>query len=220
MWDFLAWIFPNKCVGCSALGAYLCRNCLNKVHFYQHPICPGCNYEIAKLGIHKACIKNSSLDGLIATSRYEGVMKQFVRQIKYRGYFNMIPSAAKILAESVSGRFDGSLVITSVPLHTKRLRVRGFNQSELLARELAKILKLPYSNLIVKKRATKQQAELNRQARLVNLDNAFEITKTPPKKLILVDDVCTTGATLSACAKTLKKSGSIQVYGLVLCHGV
>lgn len=220
MWDFLTWIFPNKCVGCSALGAYLCSDCKSKIHFYQHPICPGCGHEITTLGIHETCVKNSSLDELIAASRYEGVMKQFVRQIKYRGYFNMIPTAAKILATRARGRLDSDFAITSVPLHTKRLRERGFNQSELLGRELAKILKLPYASLLAKKRATKQQAELNRRQRLVNLDNVFETTKTSPKKIILVDDVCTTGATLNACAKALKKGGSIQVYGLVLAHGV
>ena len=103
-----------------------------------------------------------------------------------------------------------------VPLTKKRLIERGFNQSEVLAQELTKNLKLKIFSGLVKIKETEDQAKIDFEKRLNNLKDAFKVKSPPPEKIILVDDVKTTGTTLKECAKVLKKSGTKEIIALTI----
>lgn len=118
----------------------------------------------------------------------------------------------------------GNVVIASIPLHKDRERRRGYNQSELLARELSKLLQIKYiPNLLMRPKKTIPQFELKKEQRATNIIGAFEMNKKfkksiQTKNIILIDDIATTGATLRECAKTLKRGGVGKVVGVTLAH--
>lgn len=99
-------------------------------------------------------------------------------------------------------------------MHKKRRRKRGYNQAELLARELSEKTNLPCLDLLEKTRETVNQAKLDRAARMENLNGVFAVAAKPPRSVILIDDVMTTGSTVNECCKTLKKAGAATVYVL------
>ena len=119
--------------------------------------------------------------------------------------------------------FTKNTVIVPVPLHRNRLNLRGFNQSELLARYLSKRLDLPGCDALVRRLNTMNQVGLQREKRLSNLDGAFDCSDKEyilGKNIILVDDVVTTGATLNECAKVLKQFGAKKIVGVVLARNI
>jgi ComF family protein len=115
-------------------------------------------------------------------------------------------------------------LIVPVPLHPKRLRQRGFNQSGLLAGEFSRRIKVPVSfDIVVRKKQTQPQTRLKRGERLKNVKGAFEISgaeRIRGRRILLIDDVFTTGTTLSECAKTLKKGGATEVYAITITRAL
>ncbi|GIW67150.1 MAG: hypothetical protein KatS3mg096_018 [Candidatus Parcubacteria bacterium] len=106
--------------------------------------------------------------------------------------------------------------LTFVPLTSKKRLQRGFNQSEVLAQAIAKSLNLKIFNGLIKIKETKDQTELNSEQRLTNLTGAFALKEKPPRKVILIDDIKTTGATLKECARTLKNGGTKEIIALTI----
>ncbi len=173
---------------------------------------------IPRLGVHSACRAQTSLDGLVVVGVHSGVLQRLIKQIKYRGYFDMVPVAVKLMIKSLPKTIAAD-AITSVPLHSSRQRERGFNQSELLAKALAKQLGIPYQQLLRRSKATKPQANLNHSMRISNVAGAFPSLYPKLKgQVLIIDDVATTGATLNACASGLKAVGCKSVIGVVLSH--
>ena len=103
-------------------------------------------------------------------------------------------------------------VVCSIPLHTQRLRWRGFNQSEIAGKIIAQAFNLPYVNLLTRTKKTKTQKDLDSNARKANMQNAFACQYQPPKKVIIIDDVSTTGQTFLEAAKVLKQNGAQTVW--------
>lgn len=179
---------------------------------------------------HPKCRTRYGIDGIISSIAYKGIVKKLVYQFKYRPYLSDLKTIlGKLLYEGVIQQeafekfvSDKNVLITAVPLHKTRERKRGYNQSELLAKELSVSLKIPYCALLVRDRQTKPQFELKKEERTKNILGAF--TQNPKLKtqnlkcVILVDDITTTGATLRECAKMLKKSGAVKVLGITLAH--
>lgn len=219
MTNLLDFLFPKHCVGCGSSGHYLCPACEGKIEFLILPICPACGHQVAKIGYHTRCHRNY-LDGLIAVGRHRGPLKKLVKHLKYYGHSDMAKMACQFLTDALSGSAIDATSITFVPLHSSRERKRGYNQSALLAAALAKNLGLPRLGLLRKTKPTKPQAGLSRQERLKNLKGVFSTQNvTPGMRVILIDDVATTAATLNECARELKEAGASKVYGLVLAHG-
>lgn len=222
MFHFLAdLIFPKVCVGCGSRGTYLCCECEKAIQGYTLPLCPSCMKQIARLGTHPGCRKSTHLDGLIAAGKHTGILRNLVHHIKYLGHADMAQVAARLISQKIPRDLLGQdFVVTSVPIHPSRERQRGYNQSALLGKTLAKMTGSSYWPLLKKVRNTVPQAKLAREQRLKNLRSAFVSRKLKPGvKILLVDDVSTTGATLDECAKELKRSGAGLVYGVVLAHG-
>jgi len=202
------------------------------MHLLNEFICPTCLKKCLSGALHPKCEGN--IEGLISCWNYKKNTQIIIKEIKYRFYHASI----KVLVEyflqqrQKSKAFDSFLatipIIIPVPLHPKRQKYRGFNQSELIARNLAKNWKLPFSNKILRRiKYSKPQAELSKKERLENVKNMFtpsveilRIANRPliNKNIILVDDVWTTGATAQACAEVLKKLGSKKIWMLTLAR--
>ncbi len=164
-----------------------------------------------------------SLDRIIAASTYESspLLKLAIQRFKY----SRVPALQRDLGQLMvlASAFlpgDNSCVLCPVPLHWTRLFHRGFNQSLLLARIVAKERGFRLQQLLKRTRPTGHQAHRKRAQRLIAVRNAFAIRSTPiPSYVVLVDDIATTGATLDACAEILKKHGATRVEALVIARG-
>jgi ComF family protein len=150
-----------------------------------------------------------------------GPIREGVHLLKYQGVRAAAPELARLLAQYLAAHPMPADLISPVPLHPRRLRARGYNQSTLLARELAKLSGLPlHERMLARTRDTPPQVEApSREERRANVDGGFEATADAAgRAVVLVDDVATTGSTLSACAAALKAAGAASVWGLVLAR--
>jgi ComF family protein len=231
-------IFPIHCLGCHRHDIWLCKNCLAKITLKIEQTCPRCKQIIVPNGeTCFSCKPHSVLDGVLVASFYKKnhqktILARLIHYHKYHFVKDISLSLGKILKKSI---FLSTLplpeIIIPVPLHTRRLRWRGFNQSFLIAQYLGDNLipnfKIPVIvNALQRKRYTKPQMEIkNRQKRICNIQNAFIFNqrefsskKIEGKIIFLIDDIITTGSTLLECAKILKKYKAKKVYGIVLAR--
>ena len=198
-------LFPVRCVGCSRSGAYLCAACLTQ----------------AKRPSPAPPPESGPLADVLTPLAYEGVARTAVQHLKYRGVRALAPEMARLMAWEVAVTVPPPFAFVPVPLHPKRLRERGFNQAELLAREVARVLDAPLTTGAVRRmKDTSSQVDTsNRADRLRNVRDAFASTGSlDGETIVLVDDVTTTGATLSAAASALLSAGAARVYGLTFAH--
>ena len=169
--------------------------------------------------------RDSPLDGLRVAGSYQKnpELAKAIQTLKYKFSDNLAKNLGEILSQSITQKdYSDERVVSFIPLHKKRLRWRGFNQAELLAKQVATNINLPLENLLVRTKNTSQQAKLSRAERLKNLEKAFSLspcTSLENKTVILVDDVASTTSTLLEAAQVLKKNGAKEVWGLVLARG-
>lgn len=225
-------LFPISCLGCGAPDEYLCTICLETFPRRLRQRCPTCLKATTPRGeACFACGGKNSLDGLFAASHYrDPLVSTSIHTYKYR----FIPSLATPLGIWLGERIaeiDLPLpdLYIPVPLHPRRLRFRGFNQSALLADMLAETLTpgsvLPVlKDCLLRARYTRPQMKTHsREERCGNLKNAFALAQgrdasVRGKTIWLIDDVATTGTTLEECARVLKDAGAKSVFGIVLAR--
>lgn len=228
---FLDIFFPASCVNCGAEGTYLCQDCASLVEIFEDQYCPFCRIpkKVPDGRTCARCRKDKKLNGLFCATSYENrLVRKMLQLLKYK------PSYAKCLAGPLASfiithfqlvnKIDfGEYLWIPVPLHKSRLKERGFNQAEELARELAKILGGELlAGALIKMRPTKPQVDLPRQEREKNIIGAFECVRPETvrgKKIFLVDDVLTTGITMEECARALKRAGAKEVWGVTVARG-
>ena len=211
-------LFPARCTGCGSEGAFLCAKCLGKQRRLDQPYYP------ANVGGPNACLVTSlSLSGVLSCFAMEGAVRQAVHDLKYNGVQAMAPFLADFLARRALDcgmKFDA---VVPVPLHRNRQWERGYNQAELLARPVAVRLGLPLmSEAISRTKATPPLAQSRAlQDRISSVRGAFGSPGgLDGKRILLVDDVCTSGATLDACAQALADGGAWYIWGLTLAREV
>jgi ComF family protein len=221
--DALADLFyPEYCVGCGKRSSdVLCRGCVEALPEVGVPVCGRCGAPTAfeVYGCNECRNRELGFEGARAPLRYEGVGKEIVHTLKYAGYRRVVEKvAAPLMAGAADGkRFDA---VVAVPLHRSRLAKRGFNQAELLARGAAGEIGAPFVDALRATRKTRDQVELSAAGRRENVRGAFAVKGPVPGKVLLVDDVYTTGATLSECADALRDAGAREVHALTLCRTV
>ena len=208
---------------------HFCKPCLDAFPEITSPFCPVCRRPFESLTeedhICENCLrKRPFYDGIGAPYLYEGGIMRAIHQFKY-GRKIYFAGSLSILMATFARRWldkEENFLIMPVPLHPKRLRERGFNQSLILARHVASRNGLELDYLSLRRiRHTQPQTDLNREERRKNIRKAFEVIGQTPLKgrtVVLVDDVATTGNTLNECARVLKRAGCDKVYGLVLAR--
>lgn len=241
---FLDLLFPKYCVNCGLEGETVCFSCTQKIIPVVSQICPECHKLSERGEYHKKCSKDNPLKGIICASYFEeGPIREMIHNFKYNGVVELGESLAELMVKALKENFkiqisnyksisklktskfdigNWEFVITFVPLHWRRQAQRGYNQSEILAKIISEKLSVVCCQLLVKLRSTKRQAELTGSNRRKNLERVFS-AKTDidikNKRIIIVDDVTTTGSTLNECAKALKDAGAKEVWGLVVARG-
>ncbi len=233
--------FPRFCLGCQKEGSYLCDDCRGLLDIAEFNYCL-CDSRPARLppeqksGKCSRC-QDKKLSGLyfalpynLPAGRQEKTLtKKLIYQFKYQPYL-------KDLAETLSSILVEHLIVTRkntdeiwensvlipIPLDDKKMKLRGYNQSEELAKELSKVIRVPViSDNLIKTIPTKPQMELSKKGREINLENVFKI-KNPAefagRKVFLVDDVYTTGSTMQECTKVLKACGVKSVWGIAIAR--
>ena len=222
-------VFPRKCLGCKKEGDWFCPKCFSALTVRKDKVCPFCN-QPGKANIAcDSCRKEKSLKGVFVAGDYhDQALSEAIHFLKYKYCESVASSLAKFiyksLAASLAKEFSpySDWLLVPVPLHKKRWRQRGFNQSEILAKELVKWVNFkPGIDLIERRYYTKPQVGLKAQERRKNLEGVFVVLdplKVEGKRIVLLDDVVTTGSTMEECAKVLKAAGAKEVCGLALAR--
>ena len=222
--------FPKFCFGCHHEGTYICQDCENTMGIVEYSFCL-CKKPKLLLapGTCSSCAAKN-LDGLSAALPYNNTLtKTLIHYLKYEPFVTELsePLASFIinhlqLIEKKKEDFAG-FVVLPIPLAQKRMRWRGFNQSQEIAKYLAEFLEIPALNdVLVKTRETKTQIELSETEREQNVKGVFAVKNQQVilgKRILLIDDVYTTGSTMEEAAKTLKVAGAKEVWGMAVARG-
>ena len=207
-------VYPKICAGCGARGTWLCSWCAFTVPVLNEPLCGRCG--MPKLHGHDCWCGNmhSALRQARSLYPYTGWTAEAVKRLKYSDEFDRASQIGPLMSPLTAelGRIDA---LVPVPLHESRLASRGFNQSELLAEQISDLTGIPVKPMLVRTVATSAQVSLSLDDRRDNVRDAFSVASgwvpSPSDRLLLVDDVRTTGATLNACAVTLVLAGAGSV---------
>ena len=222
--DFL---YPRRCPICDApmlrSEKYVCTACTDKVKFVSGKTCEKCGRKMGEMWTHicPECINaDHAFDEAFAPFAYEGDIRESITRFKYSGRAEYAIFYAKCICEygKIRIRDWNADAIVPVPIHKSRLAERGYNQAYLLAKELSKLTGITVKDdLIIRVKKTEAQNGLNPAQRRKNLAGAFkyENTRSIPKTIIIADDIYTTGSTVNAISKLLKKHGAQRVF--VVC---
>ncbi len=217
-------IFPSHCIYCGLTISYnqnwLCDTCLEKL-IYIKKKCDICSGVIVDDMCTICSDRKLYYTKNICIAEYTGVMKEILHNLKFnkkkRIYHHLSDIAFKNLMED-KGHFD---IITSVPMNRKKKWERGYNQSEIIAKRLSHMLKIKYIPLLTEKTRFKTQRDLGFRERFINILNRYKIrnkNKINDKRILLVDDIFTTGATINECARILKSFNAKDVYSLTMAR--
>ncbi|MEE8471583.1 MAG: ComF family protein [Dehalococcoidia bacterium] len=218
-------LFPRWCLGCHREGDLLCASCRASLPLLQGVLCPRCGQPQAHAHDCPACREwPLAIDGIRSPFRFEGVMRKAIHQFKYQGLKAAAHPLAELLVDYWRAHRPACDVLVPVPLHPRRRRQRGYNPSGLLARRMAGLTGLPVEEgCLLRRRDTAPQARTaGVEARHENMSGAFlcRDKRLGGNRVLLIDDVCTTGATLDACARALKSAGAASVRGLTLAREI
>ncbi|OGI25209.1 MAG: hypothetical protein A3J76_03435 [Candidatus Moranbacteria bacterium RBG_13_45_13] len=227
-------LFPITCLNCQKDGFWLCEECKKNIAIQDFQLCPKCEKENTPSGfLCLACRldRDFCLNALISATTYDAPsLKKLIYNFKYRFASSLSDILAQIILKALlSHNIPLPALIIPVPLHPKRLRWRGFNQAELLAenisRNISPLLEIPVLDILTRKKYNKPQVEIRSyRERQKNVSGLFALKPgldshlVKGKKILLVDDIATTGATLHECAKVLKAAGAKKVFAAVIAR--
>jgi len=228
LWQLL---FPSACPACRrrlpvVAGVGLCPACRDAIRYLRHPLCRQCGREVAgepsRRPLCGECLRHPPPFTLCRSIvRYEPCISRLLHRLKYHGDCAVLPAMAELVSGWELSEYGDCQAIVPVPLHIDRHRRRGINQATLLARLFfsGRAVEIR-GDLLLRIRDTPSQTRLSGEARRNNLDGAFTVRAGAPLPDLacLVDDVFTTGATVSECAKTLLKQGVREVRVLTLAR--
>ena len=214
---FLDLLFPPRCLGCEKRGAYYCLLCRTASRAVPDPFCASCSRTVSAASSACGC-SHPALLYTVAVGEYEGNLRRAVLQLKFHGRTAGAPALAALLYLRLNTLPLSEYLLIPVPLHPSRERERGYNQSTLLARELARLSGAEMAQKALRRvRNTQAQSKLDGPGRQRNMRDAFSGSPVClGRTIILIDDVCTTGATMRAAATAARAAGATSVYGAVL----
>ncbi len=227
IWEYLlSSIFPKRCLGCKVFDTWICHRCHGILALATQQQCPICTNTLTPFGqTCPQCVQKTdvALDGVYVASTYQDpLLKKLVHYFKYKFIRELAQPLALLLAQSLRhSHLPAPDILVAVPLHHRRMRWRGFNQSQELLNALDLQIPQDSKHLIRNKFTSPQVKRGTRTKRQKNLVGAFTVTDRTifdGKNVLLIDDVTTTATTLNECARTLKKAGAKNVSGLVLAR--
>jgi ComF family protein len=221
-------LFPNKCITCGKTGDFLCENCLSLIPKVNLGKCLFCKKE-CEFGICEKCSSNKYFDGIFCLFYYKSI-KNLIKDMKYNGFYDICRLFGEILADfyikyNISSYVGNSnILLIPVPMHKKRLRKRGYNQAFKISKAFSYKTKLNiYDKILFRTRNTIKQATLSEKERKENLKGVFDCSLKNLFKIdienstvLLLDDVITTGSTLSECSLCLRKYGFKKIYVIAI----
>ncbi len=232
--DLLDLVFPRACAACGGAAAdhalHLCWDCLARVSYVAPPFCSLCGDPVAgRVDGEFVCFwctkTGPHFERARSAARYSGVVRDLLRQFKYGHALWLRGDLAGVLKACVEAHYapDDFDAVVAVPLFRARRRERGYNQAELLARRLARAFGKPLlSRCVARVRPTATQTHLTAAERATNVRDAFQVRfacRLKGRRLLLIDDVMTTGATVNECARALKEGGAERVLVATLARG-
>jgi ComF family protein len=215
-------LFPPKCGGCQTAGSLWCEVCRAAVKPIEQPWCEKCGEPFTISGLCVNCRAHPlQIEKIRSVALFDGVLRQAIHRFKYERLAGLAEPFGELLAAYWRAEQLAADWLIPVPLHPSRERDRGYNQSELLARSLAHRVEVAVSSQGLRRtRATAIQMTLNAVQRRENVADAFACVEARLRgaRVVVLDDVCTTGATLEACAQAALKAGAASVMGLTLAR--
>ncbi len=219
-------LLPPRCGGCQRPGSLWCESCQASVKPVGSLLCEKCGQPYVSARLCNNCrAQPLQIEFIRSAALFHGPLRQAIHRFKYERLAAMAEPLGSLLAnywQTLGLRADW---LMPVPLHPARERERGYNQAALLARQLARHTGVPLLEHGLKRtRVTAVQMELNAAQRKENVAGAFacalasDDSSIQSKRVVVVDDVCTTGATLDACAEAVLKAGAASVVGLTLAR--
>ncbi|MEK7589331.1 MAG: phosphoribosyltransferase family protein [Patescibacteria group bacterium] len=235
---FFDLIFPPRCLGCRQYLnerpiEYLCKACGHTIKIKRSFECIECKAP-SILGLPcPLCRRTAAIDQLLIAADFnDPLVERLIKTYKYKFIPEIALPLGRILTQYITflninksyGIFRDNPLIMPVPLHPYRLHWRGFNQSGILAKQLANSYQMEWTDeVLMRKRRTPPQATAeNREIRLANINGLFtcrQYHRIEGRPILLIDDVCTSGATLNGCAEILKRHGASSVCALVVARG-
>ncbi len=221
--------FPPVCLHCheriAEQSMWLCGNCRDRLSYVPMPYCPKCGYPLTDTECSNCAENEYAFTQARSVFMYENAARALVHELKYTGYTRIADWLGNQMFRAVldSEAYCTVDCVASIPLHRVRKRERGFNQSALLGQALAARLEKPFvDDALLRRHYTESQTLLHADLRRRNVRGAFRIGRYDPtgQKMLLVDDVFTTGSTVNEAAKTLLRAGAAEVYVLTACHGL
>jgi competence protein ComFC len=218
-------IFPRECLGCGRRVDFICTDCARKLPRLNPPICQRCGKPESSGKICPDCWgKQVSADNIRSVFIFEGIVRSAIHQFKYRQLKAISVCLSQFMADYYRENKLSGYILVPVPLHEKRLKERGYNQSDLLANGISNLLSIPVDTKILHRiKESKPQAKSrNVKERRDNTDRAFKCNSASLNgmDIIVIDDVCTSGATIEACAFALKNAGANRVTGFTLAREI
>ena len=217
-------IFPPRCVGCGRVGSWFCDRCMAAVEPVPEPVCPICGRPTPDGQVCPFCRSHPlHLNAVRSVALFKEPLRSAIHALKYRGRKQVAGPLGSLMASYLTRPRESLDIIVPVPLHPDREKERGYNQAALLAGEISRRTGVPMApGVLARARYTRPQVTLSARERMENVRGAFECNerKVAGKRVMLVDDVCTTGATMDAAAQALWKCHPERVWGLTLARAV
>ncbi len=217
-------LYPPRCAGCSREGQFICDSCLSEQPRLMAPYCLACAQPLPRGSICADCRSTPlAISAIRAPFLMEGAIRHAVHQLKYGNLRAIAPQLGRLLADFMISEDVSGDALVPIPLHGRRERQRGYNQARLLAFEAGKQLEVTVASGYLSRVSNSPPQARSQSAadRKANVKDSFYCpvpSEVEGKILVLMDDVCTTGATLDACASVLMEAGAAQVYGVTLAR--
>jgi competence protein ComFC len=218
-WKAMDWIFPPVCAGCGINNAVLCGQCLTKTKILQSNLCSICGIPLHPyVDICKSCYeRNPPYSSMRGWAEFDGPVRESIHSLKYKSNIGLGNFFSRYLIDVVLQNQWNIDLVVPIPLSKSHLKQRGYNQAAIISLPLALGLNIPHSTRAAYKiRETKSQAMLSANERYLNVEDAFlgNPAKLKGRRVLVVDDVITTGATMENCAKAILSSGAKEVFCL------
>jgi ComF family protein len=215
-----ALVAPPRCAACGApvpAGELICPDCRRALPWLRGPRCRRCALPTPCRPCPAA---DAAFDRAWAPLAYAGTARELVTRLKFGGALGLVEVMAAQIAANAPEELTRGRTVVAVPLHRSRRRARGFDQAERLAGAVARRLELPTARCLVRRGSLRRQVGAGRRTRLSRGRLEFAASRAAPDRVLLVDDVHTTGATLDACAAVLRRAGAASVVCLAYARAL